>query len=483
MDPSAASSRRHVVVVGAGITGLAAAHRLGEADGRAAVRVTVLEATDRIGGKIETGRCGEWTVELGPDGFLARDPDATELCRAVGLGDLLVPAQSGRAGLWSRGRIRWLPTGLVLGVPVRVGPLRRARVLSPLGLARVWLEPLVPPRPVGRDDPLGPILRRRLGRQAFDRLVDPLLSGIYAGSAEGMSLGAVAPRLLDALQEGGSLRRGLRRQALLDRSPGGAGAGAPTFLTVAGGLSQLVDRLAGELAHNGLRSRSPATAIHPSPGGGWVVVTGAGTVEPADAVIIATPAAAAAALLAPVNPAAAACLADIPYASVATVTLAYPASALPRLPEASGFLVPRGEGRRVTACTFLGSKWPHLDADDVRLVRASVGRHGDRRALDLSDAQLAAEVHLELRRALGVGAAPHAITVRRWRDALPQYRAGHLGRMDALELALGATPGLHLAGAALRGVGLPACIRQGRAAADRAVAATPGRPTVSGRIG
>ncbi len=458
---------RHVVIVGGGITGLAAAHRLADPSRADQVRVTLLEASERLGGKVETGRCGEWTVELGPDGFLAREPDALQLCEAVGLGSEMVRAETGRAGVWVGGRVRWLPPGLVLGVPVRLGPLRRSGAVGPVALLRAAAEPLVPRRAVGPDDPLGPILRRRLGSEIFERLIDPLLSGIYAGSAETMSLGAVAPRLLEALRARGSLRRGLRAGLAAE---GGGGTG-PMFLTVAGGLDRLVDRLAQAIPDGCVRRSCPATGIGRLPDGTWSVTTPGSALEPADAVIVAAPAPVAASLLAGANAAAARALAGIPYASVAPGTLAYPVAALPALPEASGFLVARRERRRMTACTFLGRKWPHLRADDVVLLRASVGRDGDESLLALPEAQLAAEVHIELRRALGVRAAPSAITVRRWPQALPQYRAGHLGRIEALDDALRSTPRLQVAGAALRGVGLPACIRDGRRAADVAIAA------------
>lgn len=458
-------------MVGGGITGLAAAHRMVEARPDGAVRVTLVESEDRLGGKVETGRCGEWTVELGPDGFLNRADEARLLCAAVGLGDQLVPAVTQRAGIWVGGRLRWLPEGQVLGVPLRLGALRRSRLVSTAAVVRAALEPWVPRRADGPDDPLGPILRRRLGREIFERLVDPLLSGIYAGPAESMSLGAVAPQLLEALRTHGSLRTGLRRLVPAAVSAGGPeGRPEPVFLTVGGGLTRLVDRLAAALPAGSVRLGCAATVVEPAAGGGWVVATTTGGLDPADAVIVTAPAFSAAPLIAGVNPAAAGCLRDLPYASVATITLAYPAASVPALPAASGFLVPRGERRRVTACTFLGRKWPHLAADDVCLLRASVGRYGQRGDLDLPDAQLAAEVHLELRRALGLRGAPTAITVRRWPRALPQYLAGHLGRVEALDTALTATPGLLVAGAALRGVGLPACIGEGRRAGERALA-------------
>ncbi len=465
MAPPPPPAGRHVVVVGGGLTGLVAAQRLASASS-GAVRVTLLEAADRIGGKVETGRCGEWAVELGPDSFLARSGELQRLCAEVGLDDALIAPATARTAILHGGRLRWIPDGLVLGVPLQLRPLQRSHIVSAGSVVRAGLEPWVRRRPVGPDDPLGALVRRRLGRQVYERLVDPLVSGIYAGRADGMSVGAVAPQLLEALRSHGSLRRGLRRTAGAGR-PGPAG---PAFLTVGGGLSRLIERLGDALPQGALQTGCAATSLDRGPAG-WVVGTDRGPLPPAAAVIVASPAFAAAPLVDRVNPGAAAGLRGIPYASVATVTLAYPAAALSSLPEARGFLVPRTEGLRITACTFLGRKWPHLAAADVHLLRASVGRHGDEAALALPDAQLAAEVHLELRRTLGVRSGPTAITVQRWPQALPQYLAGHLGRVDALDSALAATPGLFVAGAAIRGVGLAACAADGRRSADLALAA------------
>ncbi len=454
-----------VVVVGAGIAGLAAAHHLADRPG---VGVTVCESGPKVGGKVRTEDFAGVTLDLGPDAFLARRPEAVTLCRELGLVGELVPPATSSAFVWARGRLRRLPEGLVLGVPVRWGALARSRVLSPSGLARATIEPVLPGRKLGADEALGAVVRRRLGDQVHRTLVDPLVGGINAGDTDRLSIDMTAPVLAAAARGRRSLVRGAR-----EVSAPGADRGGPAFLTLPGGLSRLVEVLVARLEASGVEVRTGAAvaAVERPDEGGYRLRMVSGALVEADAVIVAAPAYGAAPLLAPHAPTAAEALAGIEYASVALVAMAYPAPALPRRLDGSGFLVARGEGRLMSACSWASSKWAHLDPGDQVVLRVSAGRAGDARVESLDDDALVTRLSLELGLALGIGVPPSEVRVTRWARAFPQYAPGHLGRVAATEAELHRRlPGLALAGAALAGVGIPACIASGRRAADRVLA-------------
>ncbi len=454
-------------MVGGGIAGLAAAHELA---GRPGVAVTLYEAGERLGGKVRTEAFAGTDLDLGPDAFLARRPEALALCREVGLEDGLVAPATTSASVWVGGRLRRLPAGTVLGVPTRLGPLARAGVLSPVGLARAALEPLLPGQPLVGDAALGTVVRRRLGAEVHRRLVDPLVGGINAGTTDRLSIEVCAPQLAAAARHSASLVRGAR--TVTAGTGGGAGAG-PVFLTVPGGLGRLVDALARRLDAAGaeVRTGEAVRALHSSGHGTYVVGTASGPVV-ADAVVVALPAPAAGRLVAPHAPGAGATLAAIEHASVTLVALAYPSAAVPRALDGSGFVVAAGQGRLMTACSWASSKWAHLARPGQVLLRVSAGRAGDERASALDDDAVLSRLRLELGAALGITAPPSEVRVARWPDAFPQYAPGHLTRVAAAEEELAARlPGVTLAGAALAGIGLPACIASGRVAARRAIEA------------
>ena len=458
----------HVVVVGGGIAGLAAAHHL---LGTPGVEVTLLEADDRLGGKIRTEPFAGLALDTGPDAFLARRPEAVALCRELGLDEGLVAPATTAASLWVGRRLRPLPSGTLLGVPTDVAALARSRVLSTRGLARAAVEPLLPGHPLGADDAaVGTIVRRRFGREVTERLVDPLVGGINAGITTDLSVDAVAPQIAAAARRHRSLTHGARE--VLGAA---AGPGAPLFLTLPGGLGRLVDALAARLATAGatVRTATPVEALEPAPGDGWLVLAGDEEVR-ADAVVVAVPAFVAAPLLGPLSPPAAAELAAMEHASVALVAMAWPAGHGPRIPDGSGFLVPRPEGRLMTACSWASNKWRHLDRAGQVVVRLSAGRMGDDRAAAIDDAELVDRLRIELGTVLGGSVAPDEVHVARWPRGFPQYRPGHLTRMAGA--VAGFPAGLALAGAALGGVGVPACIGSGEAAAASVLAELAGRP-------
>ncbi|HEX3333272.1 MAG TPA: protoporphyrinogen oxidase [Acidimicrobiales bacterium] len=463
---------RRVCVVGGGISGLAAAWDLsgGAAAAAGAPQVVVLEAGDRLGGALRSEMFGGRVVDLGPDGFLGRRTEAVDLCRQVGLGDALAPIAARGASVWARGRLRALPEGHAMGIPTRVWPTARSGILGlrgVVGLARDAVLPRPDVRgPIG-DRSIGPLVARKLGQQVVDTLVDPLIGGIHAGSVDDMSAAAVFPPLLAAAQRRGSLMRALRAEV-----PPPDPEGPPLFWSLDGGMAALVHALATGLERRGvdIRRSTPAERLERS-GAGWSVTAGGGTDE-FDGVVLATPAPVTASLLRPHDDEAAALLDAIDYASVDVVTFRAAPDCVPADPFGTGFLVPRrgrrpdGEAWAVTACTYLDRKWPHLARAGQVLLRASMGRVDDTRPDDWTDAEVAERAWHELGELWGVTGLPEESAVTRYPRAFPQYRVHHLLRAAGVEAAVGRLGGLAVAGAAYHGVGIPACIASGRAAAQ-----------------
>jgi len=444
-----------IAVVGGGITGLAAAYELSLEDG--APRVVLLEAGDRLGGKITTTEFAGVPVDCGPDAVLARVPWAGRLMDELGLGPELVSPATGGAGVYARGRLRPLPDGLVRGVPSQVLPLLRSGILSPSGIARAGLDLVLPRHNHGDDPTVARVIGGRFGLEVVDRLVDPLLSGISAGRADSLSLRATAPDI-EALAAGSrSLLLGLRGRPRKAPEP----MPGPLFISLRGGLGRLVDRLVEELVAAGveLRTGTPVTELGHD-GSRWRLDPVDG---PVDGVVLTAPAFATAPLLGEISPVASLGLAGIVYSSVAVATLAYMEAALPRPPSGSGFVVPRSEGWLMTASTFVSSKWPALHPPDRVILRCSAGRHGDDHPAALSDDDLVDRLHGELERAIGVTEAPVQWRVDRWDRSFPQYGPGHMARTDGTDVALAVdAPGVVVTGASMRGVGVAACVRQGR---------------------
>jgi len=432
-----------VVVVGAGIAGLAAGLELL----RAGCQVVVLEAADRVGGKVRVSEVGGVPVDEGADSMLRRVPYGTDLAAAAGL-PLTTPAAGG-AFLWSRGRLRPLPTGTVMGVPADLAALARSDVLSARGLARVPLDLLEPGSPVHEDVSVGELVTRRLGREVVERLVDPLLGGVYAGRADLLSLQATLPQLAATAARHRSL-------LLAARAARGTPTGEPVFAGLAGGLGTLPPALARDLD---VRLGTTVRALDRTPSG-WRVTTGPAA-DPsyleAEAVLLAVPAAPAARLLG--GHASVEELARVEYASVAIVTLVLDGLSPG---QGSGYLVPAVEGRTTKAVTFTSRKWAR---PGPAVVRASVGRHGEEVDLQRDDGELVEVVRRELAQA--VGRLPPLLDSRvtRWGGGLPQYAVGHLDVVARLRAALPA--GLAVAGAAYDGVGVPAVARSGQQAAQR----------------
>lgn len=478
-----------VVVIGGGIAGLAAARQL-LADGAS---VTLLEASSRLGGKLRLGDiAGSTAVDLGAESLLARRPEAIALARDVGLGDALQAPTTARAAIWTRGELRPMPTGHVMGVPA--DPAALGGVLSPDGLARIAEDAWLPPTELGADAAVGAYVAARLGREVVDRLVEPLLGGVYAGDAYRLSMRAVVPQLYEAARAERSLLAGVRAllarrsaEAERERAPGAAGAG-PVFLGIEGGIGRLPEATAAACRAAGgeLRTDAPVRALRravpgsPAGGtragggrpGGWRITLQDGTSLAADAVVLAVPAGVAGRLLADEAPAAAGELSAVEYASMALVTLAFRRADLRDEPPGSGFLVPPVDGRVIKAATFSANKWAWTAAQDPELfvLRTSVGRQGEEERLSRPDEDLVAASRQDLETAAGITAKPVDSVVSRWPDGLPQYPVGHPERVARVRLDLAALPPLAVCGAAYDGVGIPACVGGGRRAAKETLA-------------
>ncbi|GLX47731.1 protoporphyrinogen oxidase [Streptomyces hygroscopicus subsp. hygroscopicus] len=457
---SATGTSSHVVVIGAGIAGLAAAHRLLERG----ARVTVLEASERVGGKLLPGEIAGVRVDLGAESMLARRPEAVNLAREVGLAGRLQPPAVASAAIWTRGALRPMPKGHVMGVPGTAAAL--AGVLSDDGLARIEQDAVLPRTEVGDDVAVGEYVAARLGREVVDRLVEPLLGGVYAGDAYRISMRSAVPQLFQAARAHASLTEGVRE---IQARAAAAQQTGPVFMGVEGGVGTLPLAVAESVRSRGgeIRTNTPVTELRRDPAGGWRVTAGGQPLH-ADAVVVAVPAPAAARLLRPESPVAAAELAAVEYASMALVTLAYRRADL-SLPEGSGFLVPPVDGRTIKASTFASQKWGWIAEEDPDTVvlRTSVGRYGETAVLGRDDADLVEVSRDDLREAVGIEAAPVETRVTRWTDGLPQYPVGHHGRVARVREHIAKLPGLAVCGAQYDGVGIPACVASANAAVDQ----------------
>jgi oxygen-dependent protoporphyrinogen oxidase len=449
-----------LVVVGAGISGLAAAFEWRRR--RPDDEIVVLEAGDRIGGKLHRVElAGHW-YDTGPEAVLARVPEAVRLVEDLGLGDQLVaPATTQASVVLPDGR-HALPAGTVLGVPASVDGLEG--FLSPEGVARVRAEADLPALRLDGDVAVGRLLRERLGDEVVDRLVEPLLGGVYAGRADELSLAATMPALAAHLPAAGSVLAA----AAASRDAGARSRGdddGPVFATVRDGIGSLPGALVAA-ARADVRLRTPAHGLRRT-AGGWELSIGpaaAPELLTADVVLVTAPAPKAARLLADAVPGAVEPLQGIPYASMAVVAMAFQAQ---HVDAGSGLLVPPVTGRLVKGVTVSSAKWPHLAGGQAVLVRSSVGRFRDESELQRSDEDLTAAVVADVAELLGLD-RPEPLETRlvRWGGGLPQYLVGHPARVDAIRAAVSEVPGLAIAGAAFRGVGVPACIRDAHHAVD-----------------
>ena len=483
----------HVVIVGGGISGLAAAFFLRDEP----VRVTVLEGSPRLGGKLSVSEVGGVAVDEGAEALLVTRPEGTALIAEAGLADQRAAPGPTSSAIWTLGALRPLPRRQFMGVPSDLAELARSGVLTGDGVARARQDLELPATGRDGDVSVAGYVGGRLGPEVVDRLVDPLLGGVYAGRSAELSFDATLPALAAASRRYRSLAEAAGSllpppgQAPASGPPTtGTRAGGSVFTTLADGLGTLPAYLA-KASGAEVRTSAIVRELTPAPGGWRLTVGSAAAPEQvdADAVIIAIPARPAQRLLAsvPGASAAAAALGGISYASMAIVTLAYPRSAFPGPGLAalgwSGYLVPAVDGRAVKAVTFSSVKWPHLaeaspgGAGPLEIVRCSVGRIGEEALLQRSDDELAALAAAELAEATGAAGRPAGVRVTRWGGALPQYTVGHLDRVAAIRAGVAAQPGLAVCGAAYDGVGIPACVATARSAVGQVLAFLAARPS------
>jgi protoporphyrinogen/coproporphyrinogen III oxidase len=461
-----------VVVVGGGIAGVAAAASIRRQ--RPDVEVTLLEAAPRIGGKLALGEVAGVTVDVGAEAMLNRRPEAVELARSSGLADRIVHPATTTANLWTRGRLVPMPRTL-MGVPTDARALAESGIISRHGLARAAMDAVLPAIQLyDRDVSVGWLVEERFGHEVVDRLVEPLLGGVYAGHAREISARAAVPQVVALLDRDRSM---MRAAAAATR----ATSDVPVFAGLVGGVGQLPEAV---VAAFGVDVRTGATVrdLARAAQGGWNLVIGS-TRDPevvhADAVVLATPARPTGRLLSDVVPDAALELARLEYASMAVVTLAFRARDLPPT-DGSGFLVPPVDGRAIKAATYSFAKWDwvrqagvRVDGEDLLVLRASIGRHREESVLQVDDTDLVQTTLEDLSDAIGLSVRPIDSHVQRWGGGLPQYVVGHLDRVRNIRSSVARVPGLAVCGAAYDGLGIPACIASAELAATQVLAALP----------
>lgn len=465
-----------VAVIGGGVTGLAAAHAVSRE--RPDLDVTLLEQSDRLGGKILTESIDGYTIEGGPDSFLSVKPRGVGLSQDLGLDDRFIRPVEENAGSFvlSRGRLVPIPEGLSGLVPSRLGPMFRTPLLSPAGRMRVAMELALWPKPGNGDESVADFIGRRFGDEVYERMIEPLMAGIYAGDGHKLSLAATFPQLRMTERTHGGIIRGAfaaRRELAQRQDAPGPKRG---FVSFEGGMIELVSRLRQSLLRTGVTIETGADvrsiARHPERPGFVLRVARDGRVleQTVDGLIVATPAWKTAELALQVAPTAAARLGEIPHVSNALVAAAFDASRLSRRLRGYGYVVPRAEHRAVMAMTWVSSKWRGRAPDGKVLVRAFIGRSGQEQYLAGDDASLTRIGLREIEDVLGIHGSPELTRVYRWERGMPQYNLGHLQRVEAITADCNGIPGFEIAGNMFRGVGIPDCIASGEGAAARLLA-------------
>ena len=455
---------KRVAIIGGGISGLAAAFALEERrQAGESVSYVLYEAGPRFGGVLVTEPADDFLVEAGPDSFLTEKPWAADLCRRIGLGDQLIGSNDAgrKTYILVKGKLVPMPDGLMFMVPTRIAPALVSPLFSPATKFRMVREWRFSKRQGIGDESVAALVERHYGTEMVERVADPMLSGVYGGAASQLSVRAVLPRFADMEAKYGSLARGiLAAGKKLKQSEAGPSS---IFTSLHNGMQQLPEAIVAKLKASDLHSSSPVQAVQRQDRG-WVVSAGYAT-DQFDAVIIATPAPAAALLLEISSAELASVLRTIPYSSSLTVALGFGKDVRESLPPGFGFLVPRTEGKRMLATTFVHNKFQHRAPDDQALLRCFLGGSRDELALQLPDEEVLNIVRDELRQILGLTAEPLFTRIYRWKSAMAQYTVGHLDRIERIDRLRKELPGLALAGNAYRGIGVPDCVRSGEEAA------------------
>ena len=472
---------KRIAIIGGGISGLSAAYRLEKA--RAAgipVEYTLLESSARVGGSISSEQVEGCMVEAGPDSFLTEKPWAAALCKELGLGDEIIGSNDAHRKTYIvvHGKLVPMPDGLMFMVPTKLVPTALSSLFSWSTKVRMARELLHPPRPMVGDETVGELVERHFGAEVVDRLADPLLSGVYGGDANKLSARAVLPRFVEMEEKYGSLSRAMlaahNKMAATPRTQ----PARPLFSSLKNGMQQMVDAIVARLSPEAIKPGSRVRGIYPH-NGGWRLAVELADDSYYDAVVLATPANVAGALLEPVDPELANDLLGITYSSSVTVALGYYMDQLKHLPPGFGFLVPRSEGTRMLACTFVHNKFPHRAPPNKGLLRCFLGGARDEAVLSLSDDELLDAVRQELKRFIKLDVNPIFARVYRWRGAMAQYESGHIARVDRIEKRMRDMAGLALAGNAFHGIGVPDCVRSGQQAAETILGAPVESATTS----
>jgi oxygen-dependent protoporphyrinogen oxidase len=459
---------KRIAIVGGGISGLAAAFALEERRRAGdSLEYAVYESGPRFGGVLATDQVDGCLVEAGPDSFLTEKPWAADLCRRLGIEDQLIGSNDGgrKTYILVKGKLTPMPDGLMFMVPTRLAPTLLSTLFSPGTKFRMMREWRFSPRHSRNDESVAALVERHYGAEMVERLADPLLSGVYGGEAAQLSVRAVLPRFVEMESKYGSLGRGMLAARKNVKTVQSA---LPIFSSLKGGMQQLAEALVARLPVDVLRVISPVQAVQKQDWG-WVVSAGYAS-DQFDAVIVATSATAAAPLFEITSAELASELKAIPYSSSMTVALGFDKEVRAALPAGFGFLVPRSEGKRMLAATFVHNKFSHRAPEDRALIRCFLGGTRDEAVLQLPDEEVLGIVREELRQILGLNAEPVFTRIYRWRGALAQYIVGHLERVQRIESLLKQLPGLALAGNAYRGIGVPDCVRSGEKAAQQVLA-------------
>jgi oxygen-dependent protoporphyrinogen oxidase len=466
---------KRIAIIGGGISGLSAAFHLEKARAAGAeVEYSLLESGQRLGGCLSSDHIEGCLVEAGPDSFLTEKPWAIALCKELGLGDQLIGSNDSQRKTYIvvQGKLVVMPDGLMFMVPTRLVPTALSPLFSWSTKLRMAQELLHPPRPMQDDETVAQLVERHFGAEVVDRLADPLLSGVYGGDAAKLSARAVLPRFVEMEEKYGSLSRAMLAAHNKMAQVAGKQPPRPLFTSLRDGMQQMVDAIVGRLDPQAIRLRRHVRRVYPE-NGGWRVSIEMNGDERYDAVILATPANVAGQLLDGVDQELAHSLLGITYSSSVTVTLGYYKEQLAKLPPGFGFLVPRSEGTRMLACTFVHNKFPHRAPENKGILRCFLGGARDEAIFALSDEDLLATVQREIRSLVKVDARPIFSRVYRWREAMAQYEPGHIARVADIEKRVAAIPGLAIAGNAYHGIGVPDCVRSGMDAANTVSQLTP----------
>ena len=462
-----------IVVVGGGVSGLAAAHRLIELG---QTNLTLIEASPRLGGTIQTEYRDGFLIERGPDSFISEKPEALELAKRLALESQLIQTneQYRRSFIVRNGRLRAVPEGFQLLAPSRIWPFLTSDIFSVAAKARIAMDLFLPRRSANgtQDESLASFVRRRLGQEALERMAQPMVGGIYTADPETLSLRATLPRFLDMERDHRSLLLAMLRQGQTQKT-GTSGARYSLFLSFDRGMQVLADALAQLKADIRLNTRAEGLRLDDRT---WTITTNTGEQFEADAVCLAVPAYVAAMLVQNLSGTLAAKLNQIKYASTATINFGYERTAIDHPLNGFGFVVPFIEKRSLIACTFSSVKFSGRAPEGQVLLRAFAGGALQPEIFELDESELAARVEADLRKLLGITTRPLFTEVAKWGRSMPQYEVGHLDRVSEIEKAVSTFPGLTLAGNAYRGAGIPDCIRSGEAAAQiiaQALAPTP----------